>query len=78
MTPALLRRVAELTGGESQEAIIKIYQHNAEIAARLAIDYASLPKQDTIKKHLQEIQHREVRQKSESQIELMMAESIQQ
>jgi pseudouridine-5'-phosphate glycosidase len=37
VTPFLLKRIAEVTGGESLEANIALIKHNAGLAARIAV-----------------------------------------
>ena len=41
-TPWVLRRVAELTDGRSVEANVALIEHNAEVAARIAVALAAL------------------------------------
>ncbi|MFI5261393.1 MAG: pseudouridine-5'-phosphate glycosidase [Candidatus Limnocylindrales bacterium] len=41
-TPWVLRRVAELTDGRSIEANVALIEHNAEVAARIAVALAAL------------------------------------
>jgi len=40
-TPWVLRRVAELTDGRSIEANVALIEHNAEVAARIAVALAT-------------------------------------
>lgn len=42
VTPFLLSRVKELTGGESLQANIALARNNAEVAARIAVEYSKL------------------------------------
>ncbi len=42
MTPFLLRRVAELTGGASLTANIALIKHNARVGAEIAVALAPL------------------------------------
>jgi pseudouridylate synthase len=44
VTPFLLAKVKELTEGESLESNIALVLNNAELAARIAIEYAKLPR----------------------------------
>ncbi len=46
-TPFLLKRVAELTGGDSLAANIELVLANARLAAQLAAAYAALPRGDS-------------------------------
>ena len=39
MTPFLLKRVTELTGGASLAANIKLIKHNAAVGAQIAVAY---------------------------------------
>ena len=39
VTPFLLKRVTELTGGASLAANIKLIRHNAAVGARIAVAY---------------------------------------
>jgi pseudouridine-5'-phosphate glycosidase len=41
-TPYLLKRVNELTGGQSLAANIGLVRHNAHVAAQVAVAYAAL------------------------------------
>ena len=41
LTPFLLEKITELTGGESLAANRRLAEHNAEVAARIAVAYAS-------------------------------------
>ncbi|MCW5633716.1 MAG: pseudouridine-5'-phosphate glycosidase [Rubrivivax sp.] len=43
LTPFLLARIAELSGGASLAANIALVKHNAEVGARLAVALAALP-----------------------------------
>ena len=43
LTPYLLARIVELTGGDSLESNIALVKHNAALAAEIALAYASLP-----------------------------------
>jgi pseudouridine-5'-phosphate glycosidase len=40
VTPFLLARLAEITGGRSLAANIALVKHNAAIAAQIAVEYA--------------------------------------
>lgn len=42
ITPFLLKRVSELTGGASLAANIGLVRHNASVGARIAVEYARL------------------------------------
>ena len=42
VTPFLLSRVVELTGGDSLQANIALIEHNAQVGAAIAIAYADL------------------------------------
>jgi len=42
LTPYLLARIVELTGGDSLESNIALVRHNAALAAEIAVAYASL------------------------------------
>lgn len=42
VTPFLLSKIKELTGGESLEANIALVRNNAEAAAKIAVEYAKL------------------------------------
>ena len=44
VTPFLLAKVKELTGGESLEANIALVLNNATLAARIAIEFSKLKK----------------------------------
>jgi len=44
LTPYLLARIVELTGGDSLESNIALVKHNAALAAAIALAYASLPR----------------------------------
>lgn len=46
VTPYVLDKVQQLTGGESLESNIALVLNNARIAAEIAVDYANLLKQD--------------------------------
>ncbi|HWP68377.1 MAG TPA: pseudouridine-5'-phosphate glycosidase, partial [Rectinemataceae bacterium] len=42
LTPYLLARIVELTGGDSLESNIALVKNNATLAAEIAVAYASL------------------------------------
>ena len=42
VTPFLLARIVELTGGDSLRANVALVRHNARLAAQLAVEYAAL------------------------------------
>ena len=42
VTPFLLSRIVELTGGDSLRANVALVRHNARLAAQLAVEYAAL------------------------------------
>jgi len=42
LTPFLLARINELSGGESLKANIELVKNNAALAARMAVAYAAL------------------------------------
>lgn len=44
VTPFLLKRIVELTGGESLETNIALVLNNAKLAAQIAVEYAALRK----------------------------------
>ncbi|MFA5851793.1 MAG: pseudouridine-5'-phosphate glycosidase, partial [Spirochaetales bacterium] len=43
LTPFLLARIVELTGGDSLASNIALVKHNAALAAAIASAYASMP-----------------------------------
>jgi pseudouridylate synthase len=43
VTPYLLKRIAEITGGKSLKANIALVMNNAKLAAQIAVAYAHLP-----------------------------------
>ena len=45
VTPFLLKRIVELTGGESLETNIALVLNNAKLAAQIAVEYAKLKKE---------------------------------
>lgn len=44
LTPYLLARINELTGGRSLKANIALVKNNAALAAQVAVEYAALSK----------------------------------
>eukprot|EP01094_Clydonella_sp_ATCC50884_P021687 TRINITY_DN482_c0_g1_i5.p1 TRINITY_DN482_c0_g1~~TRINITY_DN482_c0_g1_i5.p1 ORF type:complete len:183 (+),score=41.29 TRINITY_DN482_c0_g1_i5:677-1225(+) len=46
VTPFLLQRINELTGGQSLESNIALVKNNARIGAAIAVEYAALAKSD--------------------------------
>jgi Uncharacterized enzyme involved in pigment biosynthesis len=42
VTPFLLKRIVELTGGKSLETNIHLVVNNAKVGAKIAVEYAAL------------------------------------
>lgn len=48
VTPFLLERIRQLTGGKSLEANVKLVKHNAAVGAAVAVAYSQLSKDSMV------------------------------